>query len=137
VGGFTGMGGKKEPAGIVHKGEYVLPQEGTLNPELLPLLGAFEAHRKAGTLATADIESILRAIPARGFAAGGSTGTLPTAPTPGTFTPNQQQYVTQEMFTKSIDDMIRKISDIKIYAAIETIEKERKNYMTITQTSGL
>lgn len=27
-GGFTGFGGKHEPAGIVHKGEYVIPQEG-------------------------------------------------------------------------------------------------------------
>ena len=26
-GGFTGAGGKHEPAGLVHKGEYVLPQE--------------------------------------------------------------------------------------------------------------
>ena len=26
-GGFTGMGGKYEPAGIVHRGEYVLPKE--------------------------------------------------------------------------------------------------------------
>lgn len=26
-GGFTGVGGKYEPAGIVHKGEYVLPKE--------------------------------------------------------------------------------------------------------------
>jgi lambda family phage tail tape measure protein len=26
-GGYTGPGGKYEPAGIVHKGEYVLPQE--------------------------------------------------------------------------------------------------------------
>jgi hypothetical protein len=27
-GGFTGHGGKYEPAGIVHKGEYVIPKEG-------------------------------------------------------------------------------------------------------------
>jgi lambda family phage tail tape measure protein len=27
VGGYTGNGGKYEPAGIVHRGEYVLPQE--------------------------------------------------------------------------------------------------------------
>ncbi len=27
TGGFTGQGGKYEPAGIVHKGEYVLPKE--------------------------------------------------------------------------------------------------------------
>ena len=26
-GGYTGGGGKYEPAGIVHRGEYVLPQE--------------------------------------------------------------------------------------------------------------
>lgn len=26
-GGYTGNGGKYEPAGVVHRGEYVLPQE--------------------------------------------------------------------------------------------------------------
>lgn len=35
-GGYTGMGGKYEPAGIVHKGEYVVPKEGVDQTTGLP-----------------------------------------------------------------------------------------------------
>jgi hypothetical protein len=30
VGGYTGDGPRNQPAGVVHKGEYVVPQNGTL-----------------------------------------------------------------------------------------------------------
>jgi hypothetical protein len=36
VGGFTGQGGKYEPAGIVHRGEYVIPKEGVDQQTKLP-----------------------------------------------------------------------------------------------------
>lgn len=39
-GGFTGTGGKYEPAGIVHKGEYVLPKEDVNQSTGLPKVGA-------------------------------------------------------------------------------------------------
>jgi hypothetical protein len=35
-GGFTGEGGKYEPAGIVHRGEYVIPKEGVDQKTKLP-----------------------------------------------------------------------------------------------------
>lgn len=35
-GGFTGRGGKREEAGVVHKGEYVVPQEGVDQSTGLP-----------------------------------------------------------------------------------------------------
>jgi hypothetical protein len=35
-GGFTGKGGKYEPAGIVHRGEYVIPKEGVDQQTKLP-----------------------------------------------------------------------------------------------------
>lgn len=37
-GGYTGDGGKYEPAGIVHKGEYVMPKSVVNEPGMLPLL---------------------------------------------------------------------------------------------------
>jgi hypothetical protein len=49
-GGYTGKGKKKEPAGIVHKGEYVIPQEGVNNPALKPVLDVMEKARRSGTL---------------------------------------------------------------------------------------
>jgi hypothetical protein len=42
-GGFTGEGGKYEPAGVVHKGEYVIPQEQT--KKYRPLLEAIHTGR--------------------------------------------------------------------------------------------
>lgn len=38
-GGFTGVGGKYEPAGIVHKGEYVIPKEHVNQSTGLPKAG--------------------------------------------------------------------------------------------------
>jgi hypothetical protein len=36
TGGFTGQGGKYEPAGVVHRGEYVIPKEGVDQQTKLP-----------------------------------------------------------------------------------------------------
>lgn len=47
-GGYTGQGGKYEPAGIVHKGEYVTPQHVMSNPEAKPHLRALENMRVRG-----------------------------------------------------------------------------------------
>lgn len=62
-GGFTGPGGKYEPAGIVHKGEYVVPKEGTKNKKIKPLIDAFETHRRAGTLDKVSMEGLLHSTP--------------------------------------------------------------------------
>ncbi|QPB42230.1 phage tail tape measure protein [Rodentibacter haemolyticus] len=63
-GGFTGYGGKYQPAGIVHKGEYVLTKEATsrLGIEYLDYLN-YQSRSKP-----------------RGFAGGGGVG-VPTLPT--------------------------------------------------------
>ncbi len=47
-GGFTGDGGKYEPAGIVHKGEYVVPQNVNYHPAAQPHLRALESMRTRG-----------------------------------------------------------------------------------------
>ncbi len=45
-GGYTGDGGKYEPAGIVHKGEYVVPQSVNYSPQAQPHIAALEGMRK-------------------------------------------------------------------------------------------
>jgi lambda family phage tail tape measure protein len=65
-GGYTGRGGKYEPAGIVHRGEYVLPQE------VVKALGLerLDALRSMFT----------NAAPGRGtYASGGIVQPLPSA----------------------------------------------------------
>jgi hypothetical protein len=44
-GGYTGDGGTSEEAGIVHKGEYVIPQWMVKSPALQPLIGMTEFFR--------------------------------------------------------------------------------------------
>lgn len=45
-GGFTGPGGKYEPAGVVHRGEYVVPAHIVSNPQYASVIGGLEAARQ-------------------------------------------------------------------------------------------
>ncbi len=59
-GGYTGDGGVHEPAGIVHKGEYVVSQAELKNPRVVPMVRAIESvrqqrkHSRTGTHGFAD-----------------------------------------------------------------------------------
>ena len=45
TGGYTGDGGMYEPAGIVHKGEYVVSQQQLRNPNVQSMVAALERNR--------------------------------------------------------------------------------------------
>lgn len=45
-GGYTGPGGRLEPAGIVHRGEYVVPQPQMRDPEVARMVAAIEGKRR-------------------------------------------------------------------------------------------
>jgi hypothetical protein len=47
-GGYTGDGGKYEPAGVVHKGEYVVPQSVNFSSAAQPHIQALESMRVKG-----------------------------------------------------------------------------------------
>lgn len=47
TGGFTGRGGKYEPAGVVHKGEYVVPKKYVNQTTGLPEVGSLGGSRTA------------------------------------------------------------------------------------------
>jgi len=75
VGGYTGDGGKYQPAGIVHKEEYIIPQEGVHNPRLQPFIEIVEQARKNHSLAKLDLNPSFRvASGSKSFFAGGYTG---------------------------------------------------------------
>ncbi len=68
-GGYTGDGGVHEPAGVVHKGEYVVSQAELRNPSVVPMVRAIEGvrqQRKHGHTG------------AHGFADGGYTSEAPS-----------------------------------------------------------
>lgn len=75
-GGFTATdSSNKKPAGIVHANEYVVPEQGVNNPELQPILNAFEVARQSGNLPRLNSRTILKSM-GKGFAKGGSTSEL-------------------------------------------------------------
>ena len=43
---FNGPGGRLEPAGIVHRGEYVVPQPQMRDPEVARMVAAIETKRR-------------------------------------------------------------------------------------------
>jgi len=62
-GGFTGRGGKFDPAGIVHKGEYVLPKEFVDQSTGLPMFGklnvpSFSVGGMVGSKSSHDLNNL-------------------------------------------------------------------------------
>jgi len=47
-GGYTGDGGTYEPAGVVHRGEYVIPKRMVKNPAYQPMISRIESDRMRG-----------------------------------------------------------------------------------------
>lgn len=69
-GGYTGAGGRYEVAGVVHRGEYVVPKPIMADPRVLDAVGMIEAIRRNRLrIPAAKAEG-----PATGFADGGFTG---------------------------------------------------------------
>lgn len=64
-GGYTGKGGRLEVAGVVHRGEYVVPQPQMRDPEVARMVATIEGKRRR--------TSSKNALP--GFAEGGYTDT--------------------------------------------------------------
>jgi len=63
-GGYTGNGGRLEVAGVVHRGEYVVPQPEMRDPQVAAMVSSIESKRRHRTSA--------HSLP--GFAEGGYTG---------------------------------------------------------------
>ena len=138
-GGHTGAGDKYEPAGIVHKGEYVIPQEGTQNPQLRPIIDVMEIARRNGSLARLDLRQIVQAIPVKGMATGGYSSSSYSPPSQGGDSPdfNRDRGGSDQILVEKLDELADTISKLKIYASIEDIRKADKNYTEIQNTRGL
>lgn len=80
TGGFTDPGGKYEPRGIVHAGEFVANQEAVRNNDLRRLFNLVDYAQKTNTVARIDRKLIAQTVGATGFATGGFTSGTP-APT--------------------------------------------------------
>ncbi len=68
-GGYTGDGGRYEIAGVVHRGEYVIPKPIMDNPRVIDAVGTIEAIRRSRIAGAGSAPA-----PATGYADGGFTG---------------------------------------------------------------
>lgn len=163
VGGFTGPGGKYKPAGIVHAEEYVIPQEGTKNKKIKPLIDAIETHRKAGTLDIVSMEGLLNSTPPlvingitpsnvvlndqgirdainytwsqKGYSRGGSTGEYTFDAKKSTIDSDTAKLVADAVM--QLKDEIRQFQKWQPEVAVTMIKKQLKNFDRIERESGL
>jgi TP901 family phage tail tape measure protein len=70
-GGYTGDGGTNEPAGIVHRGEYVMPQWMVQDRKMTPVIDFIETNRRNNRMSSIDMRAISAATASRGYASGG------------------------------------------------------------------
>ncbi|HFV9291666.1 TPA: tape measure protein [Serratia fonticola] len=80
LGGYTGAGGKYEPAGVVHRGEFVMTKEATERIGVENLYGMMRGYADGGLVSPSPVgggSSGVRALTASqpvGYGVGGGTG---------------------------------------------------------------
>lgn len=135
-GGFTAPGDKYKPAGIVHAGEYVIPQEGVRNPLIKDFINVMEAARIAGSLNRLDLSNLFRSVPRKGFQSGGYT----SQPDTTLQSINQTNQAQPQLSEKTISDLTRAINDFMKFrppVAIEDVAKRLDTWNQIQHKRGL
>lgn len=110
-GGYTGPGDRYEVAGVVHRGEYVVPKPIMENPRVIDAVGVIEAVRRNNMRTSASFSS------GAGFADGGYTSAAVSAPR------------TDPALLEAIGELRRSlasISDIRAHVVYQDIEKAGK-----------
>lgn len=74
TGGYTTPGGKYEPRGVVHAGEFVASQESVNNRHIKPVLDAIDAAQRTGTASMLTTNHLVRAMRKTSFSDGGFVG---------------------------------------------------------------
>jgi hypothetical protein len=129
-GGHTGPGGKNEPAGIVHKGEYVIPKNMLTNPQVQYIAQMLEKMR------TTKVSLSQAAIP---MLASGGFSSSNRNPAPVISLPDNNSNLIKQQNDANIQlaNAIRMFLKHRPTVAVETIEREREKYLQIIQTKGL
>lgn len=129
-GGYTPAGGKYQPTGIVHAGEYVIPQEGVRNPALRPIIDLFEMARRSGSLARLNFG-------AGQFASGGFTpSTSYNSPPVGGVAAGRGGEISNEE-AKALTVAINKLMEWKPKVYSEKIKKDIDELNEIDSRRGL
>lgn len=102
-GGYTGDGDRYEVAGVVHRGEYVVPKPIMDNPRVVDAVGTIEAIRRNKILGSG-----MAAAPSAGYADGGYTAPAPS--------------LSMEEFTKAVQEFRAATKAIRAYILYQDIE---------------
>lgn len=107
-GGYTGPGERYEVAGVVHKGEYVVPQPEMNNPKVIDAVSTIESIRRQRTN--------VNPLPETGYAEGGYTGTPA----------EDSSYLEILEATKELRKTCEAIKSIKAYIVYQDWEKAKE-----------
>ena len=130
-GGPTGPGGKYEPAGIVHKGEYILSQDMLTDPNVRYLTQMFEKMR------TRKISLSQAAMPLLSSGGFSSTNRSSSPMILPDYPDNSKALQQQNEANIELAKAINLFMNYRPAVAIDAIEREREKYLRIKQTSGL
>ena len=75
AGGFTGGNRYKQPAGVVHEGEFVANHQAVQNPAILPVLRLIDAAQRNNTVASITADDVSRTLGAPAATAAATTAT--------------------------------------------------------------
>lgn len=106
-GGYTGDGDRYEVAGVVHRGEYVVPKPIMDNPRVVDAVGTIEAIRRNKILGSG-----IAAAPSAGYADGGYTAPAPS--------------LSMEEFTKAVQEFRAATKAIRAYIVYKDIEDAKE-----------
>lgn len=109
-GGYTGDGARYEVAGVVHRGEYVVPKPIMSNPKVIDAVGTIEAIRR-NKIATSGYVS--QSQMSKGFADGGYTSPVGNSATD-----------TSEL-TDAVKELRAAAKNIRAYVVYQDIERAR------------
>lgn len=104
-GGYTGDGDRYEVAGLVHRGEYVVPKPIMGNPRVIDAVGTIEAIRRNKILGS-GISSV---TPVVGYADGGYTSAVPVIDT--------------SKLAEVVSKLDQAVKNIRAYVVYQDIEK--------------
>ena len=108
-GGYTGDGDRYEVAGVVHRGEYVVPKPIMDNPRVVDAVGTIEAIRRNKILGS----GIHSGTPLAGYADGGYTSGAPGIDTSGLIT--------------AAKELREAAKNIRAYVLLQDIEKANES----------
>jgi len=123
-GGYTRPGGKYEPAGIVHAGEWVATQEMVKSPVTGPVISALERQRMSF-----GGSGIMNRMNHFGYAQGGYVGTQPTALPAGSFNMDE--------FREIINAINGRVDRLHVIQNVNELNKAQNEIRVIQETNKI